>query len=430
MSPRAGVRLLTDLMGREWSGMKLGLARFRGLLAALDHPEARTPAVLVGGTNGKGSVAAALASMLTAAGYRTGLYSSPHLLSYRERVRVDGRAIRPAAVAAAMDVLAPALKAHGSSFFEAMTALALVHFAREQAQVAVLEVGIGGALDATNVVDPLVSVVVSVGLDHMDVLGPTIAHIARDKAGIARPGRPFAIGATGPGRTELLAAADAVGAAPLLLGADGRYRIEELRADGSRFAFRSDAFALTHLELGLAGAHQVRNAACALLALGALREFPAATGAAGVRHGLARLHWPGRMERVAPWLMVDGAHNAAGARVLAAHLRRFHGRQKVVAVTGMVAGKRPRAFARALRGAVQAVVVTAPPSARAIPAPALAAEWRSTGVRALVAPDIGSALDRAYAAAGAHGLVVACGSLYLVGEVLRLLGRRPVESIY
>jgi dihydrofolate synthase/folylpolyglutamate synthase len=420
-------------MHREWSGMKLGLARFRDLLAALDHPEARTPAILVGGTNGKGSVAAALASVLSAAGYRTGLYSSPHLLSYRERVRVDGRAIRPAAVAAAMTDLAPVLTAHGSSFFEAMTALAFLHFAREKADIAVLEVGIGGALDATNVVDPLVSVVVSVGLDHMETLGPTIAHIARDKAGIARSARPFVIGATGKGRAELLAAADAVGAEPLLLGIDGRFRVEELRVDGSRFAFRSAALSLAHLELGLAGAHQVRNAACALLALGALRAvpgFPLVTMAAGVRPGLARLRWPGRLERVSPWLLVDGAHNAAGARVLAAHIGRFHRGQKVVAVTGMVTGKRPRAFARAMSGVLDAVVVTAPPSARAIPAPALAAEWRSAGARTMVAPDIGLALERARAAAGPRGIVVACGSLYLVGEVLRRLGRRPVETIY
>jgi dihydrofolate synthase/folylpolyglutamate synthase len=427
MSAQAGVRLLTDLMGREWSGMKLGLTRFRQLLAALEHPEARTPAILVGGTNGKGSVAAALASMLSAAGYRTGLYSSPHLLSYRERVRVDGRAIRPAAVAAAMEILGPAIEAHGSSFFEAMTALAFLHFAREKVDIAVLEVGIGGALDATNVVDPLVSVVVSVGLDHMDVLGPTITDIARDKAGIARPDRPFVIGAVGKGRTALLAAADRAGACPLLVGADGRYRVEELRADGSRFTFRGPALEAAHLELGLAGGHQVRNAACALLALGALPEFPAA---AGVRPGLARFRWPGRMERVTPWLLVDGAHNAEGARVLAAHLRRFFGGRKVVAVTGMVAGKRPRAFARALCGAVHSVVVTAPPSARAIPAAALAADLQSAGLRAAVAPDIATALERARTAAGARGLVVACGSLYLVGAVLRILGRRPVESIF
>jgi dihydrofolate synthase/folylpolyglutamate synthase len=208
---------------------------------------------------------------------------------------------------------------------------------------------------------------------------------------------------------------------------DGRYRVEELRADGSRFAFRSAAFDARHLELGLAGEHQVRNAACALLALGALREFPAA---AGVRPGLAGLRWPGRMERVTPWLLVDGAHNAAGARVLAAHLRRFHDGGKVVAVTGMVAGKRPRAFARALSGAVHSVVVTEPPSARAIPAVALAADLQRAGLRSVVAPDIASALARARAAAGARGLVVVCGSLYLVGAVLRILGRRPVESIY
>ncbi len=422
------VRVLEDLMGREWSGMKLGLTRFRPLLAAIGNPEARVPAILVGGTNGKGSVAAALASMLSAAGYRTGLYSSPHLLSYRERVRVDGRAIRPAEVEAAMAILAAPIQVHGVSFFEAMTALAFVHFARVEADVAVLEVGIGGTLDATNVVDPVASVVVSVGLDHMEVLGPTIRAIARDKAGIARPGRPLVIGARGAARAELVAGARRVGAEPLLIGQDGRYRLEELQADGSRMAFRSDALVADHLALGLAGRHQVRNAACALLALGALPGFPHAVE--GARPGLARVRWPGRLERVEPWLLIDGAHNTDGARALAAHLERFHGERRIVLLTGMVKGKRPRAFARALGGQVEGVVVTEPQSSRALPADSVAASFRRISVPTAVEPDRSRALALARQAAGPRGLVVACGSLYLVGAVLRLLGRRPVESIY
>jgi dihydrofolate synthase/folylpolyglutamate synthase len=330
-----------------------------------------------------------------------------------------------------MDVLAPAMAASGASFFEAMTALALLHFARRKADVAVLEVGIGGALDATNVVDPVLSLVVSVGLDHTDVLGPTIAHIARDKAGIARKGRPLVIGARGEARAVLVAEAERRGARPLVLGIDGRYRADELRADSSRFSFWSsiDGFAGNHLELGLPGRHQIANAACALVGLGALEIFPRDRIAAGIRPGLARLRWPGRLDRLAPWLLVDGAHNAAGARVLADHLQRFESHRRLVAVVGMVAGKRPRSFARALHPAISAAVVTQPPSERAVPAARLAAELERAGLACEVAPEPAHALARARAAAGRDGLVVVCGSLYLVGAIFRLLSRRPVEQI-
>ncbi len=404
-------------MAREWSGMRLGLAHFRRLLSAIGHPERATPAVLVGGTNGKGSVAAMMASILTAAGYRTGLYTSPHLVSYRERIRIDGGAIPEAAVAACMRSLAPAIERHASSFFEAMTALALTHFAHESAEIAVLEVGIGGTLDATNAVDPRVSVVVSVGLDHMDVLGPTLGHIARDKAGIARRGRPFVIGARGASRRLLALAARRRGGELLQVGVDGRYRIETLTPTGSRFTYRSSGHALRDLELGLAGAHQVRNAATALLGLGALAGFRVGKG---VRPGLRQVVWPGRLQFLRPWLLVDGAHNPPGGRALAEYLEQFFARRELVLVVGMVQGKRPQAFARTLRNATHQVVVTEPPSSRRIPAAELAGEYARQGFVVAIEPDLRRALARARAWAGRRGLVVACGSLYLVGEILRL----------
>jgi dihydrofolate synthase/folylpolyglutamate synthase len=302
-----------------------------------------------------------------------------------------------------------------------MTALAFSHFAEESAEIAVLEVGIGGALDAVNAVDPRVSVVVSVGLDHMDVLGPTLGHIARDKAGIARPGRPFVIGARGAARLLLGLEARRRGATPLLLGVDGRYRIEALGPAGSRFTYASGGHALRHLELGLAGRHQVRNAATALLALGALAGFRLGPG---VRPGLARVTWPGRLEFVRPWLLVDGAHNPAGGRALGDYLRRFFARRPLVLLAGMVEGKRPRAFARALGRAASQVVVTEPPSSRRIPAGALAPEFARMGFTTAVEPDPARALARARALAGRDGLVVVCGSLYLVGEIVRRVGWR------
>jgi dihydrofolate synthase/folylpolyglutamate synthase len=283
-------------------------------------------------------------------------------------------------------------------------------------------VGIGGALDATNAVeDPLVSVVVSVGLDHMEVLGPTLAHIARDKAGIARPGRPFVIGARGATRILLGLEAKRRSADPLLVGVDGRYRIESLAATGSRFTYSSAGRALRHLALGLAGRHQVRNAACALLALGALPGYRVARG---VRPGLKRVRWPGRLDRVRPWLLVDGAHNADGARALAEHLRRFYADRPLVALAGMVEGKRPRSFARALGRAVGRVVVTEPPSTRRMPTAKLAGDFRAAGFQVAAEPDPKRALALARRSAGPGGLVVACGSLYLVGRILELAGRR------
>jgi dihydrofolate synthase / folylpolyglutamate synthase len=424
--PPAPVRLLESLMAAEWSGMKLGLDHFQRLLAHLGHPERVTPAVLVGGTNGKGSVAAMMAAVLRAAGYRTGLYSSPHLVSYRERIQIDGRPIRPSAVAAGMTEIGPAIERHGASFFEAMTALAMIHFARQAADIAVYEVGIGGALDATNAVpDPLVSVVVSVGLDHTEVLGPTLAHIARDKAGIARPQRPFVIGARGANRLLLGLEAKRRSAEPLLVGVDGKYRIEVLAATGSRFTYSSAGHAIRHLDLGLAGRHQVRNAACALLALGALPGYRVARG---VRSGLRRVAWPGRLERVRPWLLVDGAHNADGARALAEHLRRFYADRPLVALAGMVEGKRPRSFARALGRAVGRVVVTEPASARRVPAAKLGLDFRAAGFQVAVEPDPKRALALARTSAGRGGLVVACGSLYLIGLILQLAGRRPLAG--
>ena len=423
--PPAGIRLLDELMAREWSGMRLGLGHFRRLLSDLGHPERATPALLVGGTNGKGSAAAMMAAILTAAGYRTGLYTSPHLLSYRERIRIDGRAIPEAAVAARMRAIGPVVARHRSSFFEAMTALAMSHFAHESVEIAVYEVGIGGAKDATNAVDPQVSVVVSVGLDHMDVLGPTLDHIARDKAGIARAGRPFVIGATAPGRGLLDRAARRRGGVPLVLGVDARYRLESLAPDSARFTYASAGRVLNGLELGIAGEHQVRNAAVALLGLGALAGYRVGPG---VRPGLAGVTWPGRLERLRPWLLVDGAHNAEGGRALGRYLRRFFAGRKPVLVAGMVAGKRPRAFARALRGAVREVVVTEPQSSRRLPAAELAAEFTHVGFRARVEPDPKRALALARTVASG-GLVVACGSLYLVGEILRLTGRRSLEQL-
>ncbi|HHO57676.1 MAG TPA: bifunctional folylpolyglutamate synthase/dihydrofolate synthase, partial [Oceanithermus profundus] len=203
-------RTLLERLARR--GMTPGLERIRALLARLDHPERAFRVVLVGGTNGKGSTARALARVLQAAGERVGLFTSPHLLDVRERIEVDGAAIAPEALDDLLVRLAPHLEASGASYFEALAAAALVYFAGQNVTTAVLEVGLGGRFDAVNAVEPALSIVTNVDLDHTDWLGPTLAHVAREKAGILRPDRPALTAATGAGAAFLAAAAQARGA--------------------------------------------------------------------------------------------------------------------------------------------------------------------------------------------------------------------------
>ena len=242
-------RLLDRLVRTERSGMKLGLDRFRRVLADLGHPERRLRTVLVAGTNGKGSVATILARLLQTSGYRTGLFTSPHLLGYRERVRIDGRAISRRQIGECMRTLGPALERRGCSFFEAITGLGIVHFERQAVDVAVFEVGLGGRLDATNVGTPLAGVVVGIGMDHTHILGHTIAAIAREKVAIARRGRPLVIGASGRARTELEEECARRGARSVILGREARYRTLALGPVSSRFSYRGLRNHLQHAEL-------------------------------------------------------------------------------------------------------------------------------------------------------------------------------------
>jgi len=346
-------------------------------------------------------VAALVAESLREAGHRVGLYTSPHLVTIRERMVVDGRPIPANAFAAWTERLAPLLDATGASFFEATTAIAFADFAARLVDIAVIEVGLGGRLDATNVVTPLVSAVTHVALDHTDYLGPTLAHVAREKAGIAKPAVPFVIGEPDPAIAALLetTARDA-GAAPV--------RVHP----GAAYAAR----------LGLAGPHQRRNAAVAEAVLAAL---PAAwrPSAAAVARAFARVRLPGRYERRGRWLF-DVAHNPNGVDVLLAALAADPPRPPVHALVCVLGDKDWRAMLGALRGAVDAVWLTMAPSAPPARAWDLAAAGAFAGAGARVEPDFDRAL--AEAAAGA-GTVLVCGSFHTVGDAMaRLPGSAPV----
>ena len=376
--------MLQRLAALRRYGMRPGLESIRALLAAVGNPERALAVVHVGGTNGKGSTAAMIEAGLRAAGKRTGLYTSPQLLRFTERIAIDGREIDRARVA---ELAARVLAVAGEhTFFDVATAMALLAFAEARVDVAVLEVGLGGRLDSTNVIErPLAAVGSSVGRDHTDVLGETLPLIAREKAGIWKRGVPALFACEDEAAARVLdEEAERAGATPI-----------------ERFGRDFDDAALPALALG--GAHQRRNAALARRAL----ELVGVDGRA-IAEGLANVRWPGRLERLSANVLVDAAHNEEGARALAAAWPAGDW----TLVVGVVADKDARAIVAPLVARARRVIVTAPPSLRALPP----AELAKLVPGATVAPDLAAAL----ALADGEKVVVA-GSIFLVGEARRLV---------
>jgi dihydrofolate synthase/folylpolyglutamate synthase len=395
------------------------LDRFRRLTEALGHPERSCPALHVGGTKGKGSTCALAAAVFRAAGLRVGLYLSPHVTTELERIQVDGVEIAPEAFVAGLERLRPLLGADGGrrpTWFEALTALALDHFRERRVDVAVLEVGLGGRLDATNVVRPECAVITNVSLDHTAVLGSTVAAIAREKAGIVKDGVPVLTGAEGEA-LDVIAAAAARARAPLLrLGEEVRVagvRPEPGRAE-VRFDLVTPAGAREGLVVGLAGRHQATNAAVAVAAAEVVAER---TGRAlpdeAVRGGLRAVRLPGRLEELPGGVILDGAHNVAAMEALARALGDHHPGRRFVTLFGCAADKDAAGMLRALAPVVEELVLTAIPSPRSADPEALRAR---AGVPAVVAADPVAGLEEARRRAGGAPVLVT-GSFYLVGLV-------------
>jgi dihydrofolate synthase/folylpolyglutamate synthase len=387
------------------------LGRMRALLELSGDPERRMRVVLIAGTKGKGSTAAFVAWILHEANVRAGLFTSPHLQTYRERVRVDGALLGEAAFGRAIDELRPLvrhlrrryLQAGEPTTFELTLLLAMRAFAARGCEVAIIEVGLGGRLDATNALDPAVSVITAVSYDHTAILGRTLGSIATEKAGIVRRGRPALVAQQRP------AAASAITRVCRAIGADLRV-VAPLGA---------------HADLGLTGDHQLQNAALAMAAATAL-------GVAGpaIARGLRATTWPARFERVRgrPPIVLDGAHNGASAVALARTLRRERGGRRLALVVGINSDKDARAVLAPLIRIASAVIVTRSASPRAAE-PAAIARMAARGTRNPVttAPDVRSALAAARAAAGPDGLVCVAGSLALAADARTALGLRPSE---
>jgi dihydrofolate synthase/folylpolyglutamate synthase len=408
------VARILALRGGEIAGLRPGLDRIEGLLAAVGNPERSFRIAQVGGTNGKGSVSAMLASILRASGKRVGLYTSPHLCEFRERIRVDGQPISEADVVDGVEALGTLVARLDATMFEATTALGLDHFARERVDVAVLEVGLGGRLDATTVGEPVVEVVSRVDYDHQAYLGDTLAAIAAEKAAIIRSGLALAAHQEPEAERVLIARAREVGVPLLMEGRELRVALKGFTLEGQRLDLSGPDWRLDDVLCRLLGVFQPSNA---LLAVAAARHLGADESA--IRRGLAVVEWPGRFQilRRDPTVIVDGAHNPGGARALAQSLRAYFPGQPLTLVLGVSADKDQAGILSALAPLASRLILTAYRSPRAAPPTALRNLVPPTGAQVETAESLETALS--LAATGPHNpLICVAGSLYLVGEML------------
>ncbi len=424
---------------------KFDLAHMRVLLTALDHPEQKFPSVLIAGTNGKGSTASTLASILTASNLKTALYTSPHLVRINERIRINGEEISDddfARLHGEVDRAAGQLVTHGElpwhpSFFEMMTAIAFTHFAREKVDIAVLEVGMGGRLDATNVVEPRVSVITDISLDHQKFLGNTVGEIAREKVGILRPG---GVAVTLPQQPE---ANDVIGNTILEIGAVGvsavqyvppvspaspQYRVPSTENKPARYQYPLQVLGKQILvETPLVGRHQLRNVALAIATAEELNKQGFAQIAPdSIERGVRDTRWPGRFQHVPaqgnwPEIVLDVAHNPAGAWALRSALSERYDDRPLVFVFGAMRDKAISDMTEILFPLAERVIATRPDNPRSASPEEIQQAGERTGTTIEAVPEIPAALERAQAAASPGAVIVVTGSIYLVGEAMRFL---------
>jgi len=420
-------------LGHELRGVVFRLETIESILARLDAPHRKYQTAIVAGTNGKGSTAAFLASIVQRAGLRTGLYTSPHLVRVNERIRFQDAEISDADFARAVAEVREAverLRADGilekpPSFFEFLTATAFVHFARAGAEFVVLEVGMGGRLDATNVTEPRVAVITPIDLDHMEYLGSTLAEIAGEKAGVIKRGRPVVSSTVHPETVEVIRRRCAELGAPLF-EIPRRSELRPLRTDHGRyrFDFAFDGEMFQELSSPLAGRFQMANAATAVAAAWILRR-----GGLGqithdvIREGLQRTAWPGRLESIcgSPLVILDGAHNPSGAAEVAEFVREHLRGRKVRLVYGSMRDKAVREMTQILWPLAEEVYLTAPEHARTMTPEDVLAVAGSKPKSFVIEPSTARAVARAIAASAPEDVVLVTGSLFLVGEIKKAI---------
>jgi dihydrofolate synthase / folylpolyglutamate synthase len=412
-------------LGNEIKTAKFGLDRIRTVLDALGRPQDRLKFVHVAGTNGKGSVCAMIESALRVQGFRTGLFTSPHLAEPTERIRINGQPVSAEQFTTAFDrvhlavekLLAVGAIDFHTTYFETVTAMAMLIFADERVDMVVLEVGLGGRLDATNVVVPELCAITPIDFDHEAYLGKSIESIAAEKAGILKPRVPAVFSLQRPEAARVLEDRAAVLAVPAVQTADWSIHDLELDARGSRFTLANGHE--LRIRCPLAGEHQVDNAVTAAVALTRLGVKPFS-----IEAGIAGAEWPGRLERVSerPEIILDGAHNPAGARALAAYIERFYSHRRVRLIYGAMRDKAVAEIAGILFPCAQQVIVTAPRQARALSPEAM--HDISDHPALSTAPNLEAALDRVRDTTPSDVIFIT-GSLFLVAEARAILMRTP-----
>ena len=435
------VRILWD-RGHELHGRKFDLEAIRAILGALGNPERRYPSAIVAGTNGKGSTCAMLAAIMGRAGYRTGLYSSPHLVRVNERIRVNGQELSDDDFAAAFTAVHQAVEQliharvlpNHPSFFEYLTAVAFQHFALAEVDFAVLEVGMGGRLDATNVTDASVAVITSVDLDHQEFLGTTLTAIAGEKAGVIKSGRPVVSGCEHPDVRAVirekcretgvqLIETGGLDAVSNLFHLDGRYG----------FDLDMDGLHLPGITLHMAGRFQVKNAVTAAVAAVQLARAGFHISPESIREGLRAASWPGRLEviRQRPLILLDGAHNPAAAREVAEFVRQHFQGRRVRLVYASMRDKAIGEISDFLFPLAHTVFLTRPGLDRAAQPEAILASARVQPMQTVIDPDPVHALEQAVDASLPEDVILVAGSLFLVGAIKKAIleGRLAPERL-
>lgn len=414
---------LQEMFGLKRFGIKLELSTIRRILRGLGNPQDGFSSIHVAGTNGKGSIAAGITSILMTQGYRVGLYTSPHLVEFNERITVNGEKISNAQVVEAYDAVR---KIHSGArqptFFEFSTAMAFYEFGRRDVQWAVIETGMGGRFDATNVIQPAVGIISNISLEHKFYLGNTLAKIAHEKGGIIKPKTPLVTGVRQKQAADVIhKIADDASAPVFRFGKDFRVR----RNRNDLFSYYGMQHNWYNLQTSLLGRHQVDNAALVLAVVEILNTIGTSVSEKSCREGIARIHWPGRLEIIpgAPEILLDGAHNLAAARKLNKFLSsRYHGKP-ITLVMGVLDDKPYQAMLQLLVPLSRRVILTRPVIDRALPPEILLTEARSLSENISLSPSVDQAVRYALETARYDEIVCIAGSLYVVGEAKETLAR-------
>ena len=407
-----------------WKGSKLGLDRTRELLGKLDDPQKELKFIHIAGTNGKGSTAAMLSSILEKGGLRVGLYTSPFINRFNERMQVNHQPIPDEELAALTEYVRPHADAMADSptEFELITALAMVWFARQKCDIVVLEVGMGGELDSTNIIDvPEAAVIAAMGLDHVKELGPTMADIARAKAGIIKEGGRVVSYGGNSEADEVIAAVCRARNASLCQPDFSAIVPGDFSLEGQTFSYKG----WRGLRIPLVGAYQMNNAAVVLETVEVLRQRGWSVSDEAVRKGLADTRWPARFEvlRRDPVFIVDGGHNPHGIRATAESLSRLFPGRKITFVTGVMADKDVEHILGLIVPLAEQFFTVRPDNPRAMDAGELARRIEAMGAKATACASVRDGVDRAIQAEGPHGVACALGSLYMSGEVRSCFGK-------